>query len=133
MGLQTQSPGFGWTNEYLVSALPWVTGSLATTSTPKKLSFPKVTKYIKVRAGGHTRVGFTSNGVSDSNYFVVPSGTIETFDVRVREMYVRADTDDGTVDVFAGLTIIDKNQTSPLTGSSSGDFAQQGEGWQGVG
>jgi len=124
--------GFGFVAAYQTSALPWVTGSVAVSTTPVKLSFNKVTKWVKVRARNEVRVGFTTNGITNSNYYTIPSGSIETFDIRVSEMYLYAPVAT-TVDVFAGLTLIDKRDGVPfLTGSIEFTNAP-GNGWQGVG
>lgn len=132
MGLANTGAGFWHTAEYQASALPWVSGSVEATTTPKKITFPKVTKYIKLRPDGATRLGFTANGVAGSNYFTVASGTTETFDVRVRECYVMSEEGTSTFDMFVGLTLIDSNSTSVLTGSTENQTIQ-GSGWIGVG
>ena len=134
MSLGNTGEGFNWTNAYLSSAMPWVTGSVATSlSDATKFSFPKVTKYVKVLAQGDHRVGFTPNGITGSNFFTVLSGTTVEFNVRVSEIYVLAMGVVGTVDIFAGLTLIDKTATSVLT-SSTDEFSElPGSGWLGVG
>lgn len=140
MSLNNTGAGFNWTNEYLSSALPWVTGSLSlSATTPTKLNFPRVTKYVKIRAQtGDVRLGFTVNGVSGSNYFVVSAGDTQTFDIRVNELYVRGDSGAAVADVFAGLTLIHARDGIPfLTGSTTnttgGSDVPPGAGWEGVG
>ena len=137
MSLGNSGVGFNATSEYLSSALPWVTGSVTVADgVTQRFSFPKVTKYLKIRAQtSDLRVGFTENGigVSGSNYFSVPAGTVETFDVRVCEVYVSGDGGASTMDMFAGLTLIPKRNGIPfLTGSTEQDTAP-GSGWEGVG
>jgi hypothetical protein len=135
MSMGNTGAGFGATAEYMTSALPWVSGSIVTsTSAPMRVNFPKVTKYIKVRADqANVRVGFTANGINGTNYFLVTSGTVETFDVRVKEVYLRAHAGTGLVDVFAGLTLIPERQMSLLTGSAALTGSIAGAGWSGVG
>jgi len=135
MGLGNTGAGFGWTNEYLVSAMPWVTGSVAVAdNVAQRINFPKVTKYIKISAvGSPLRIGFTANGITGSNYFRLPANTVETFDVRVSEIYVQGDGGAVTMDIFAGLTLIDKRDGIPyLTGSTANTNAP-GSGWPGIG
>lgn len=133
MSLGNTGDGFNNAGAYQASAMPWVSGTIATSTTPQKIGFPKVTKYVKVRSGGVNRIGFTFNGVQGTNYFRMSSGTVETFDVRVKEMYIRADAGTGEVDIFAGLTLISDRETGFLTGSTAFSAQSPGSGWQGVG
>lgn len=132
MSIGNTGQGFNFVPAYQSAALPWVTGSVAVSTTPVKLSFDKVTKYVKIRARDQLRVGFTSNGVLGSNYFTMPSGSVETFDVRVSEIYLYAPIAT-TVDVFAGLTLIDKRDGVPFLTGSTQPTNSPGSGWQGVG
>jgi hypothetical protein len=124
--------GFGHVPAYQSSGLPWMTGSLAVDTTPRKISFPKVTKWIKVRARDQVRIGFTFNGVTGSNYYTIPSGTVDTFDIRTCEVYFLAPTAT-TIDVFAGLTLIDKRDAPAFLTGSVDPSTAPGSNWQGVG
>lgn len=135
MSLGHTGEGFHTAPAYLVSAMPWVTGTLATTTTPQRLDFPKVTKYVKVNnvSGSDVRVGFSNNGIQGTNFFRVPAGQVLEFDVRVKELYLMSDTGTSEVDVFAGLTLVDKRSTGFLTGSTGFSAQSPGSGWEGVG
>lgn len=122
-----QGPSF--VPAFQVSALPWCTGSVEVTETPKRFRFPKLSKYVKVRAGGNIRVGFTHDGINGSNHFLITSGTVQEFDLRVSEIYCRTSSGTGSVDVFAGLTTA--TGYGPLTSSTAGEGS--GFGWTGVG
>lgn len=133
MSLDQTGAGFGFVPAYQASALPWVTGSVAVTNaSPTRISFPKVTKYIKVKATTNDlRIGFTENGLAGNNYFTVTAGTTETFDVRVCEVYVQGSGGTSTMDMFAGLTLIGKKDGVPFLTGSNG--TGPGNAWQGVG
>lgn len=125
MSLNHTSPGFGFTAEYVPPGIPWVTGSVALTTTPLHIHLPRVSKYVDVLnvSGSNARVGFTAAGVDGVNYFRVQSGTVQRFDVRVADVFVRSDSNTCTVDVVAGLTLIERQVAPVLTGSI----------WEGVG
>lgn len=107
------SPGVSDVASYQVSAVPWVTGSVAVANTSAtKLAFPSVTKYFDVKATTNDiRVGFTQVGVSGSSkYYTVTAGTEHRFDVRCKEAWFIADGGGATLDVHAGLTVISPNK-----------------------
>ena len=110
------APGYSHTPEYQSSLLPFAVTAVATTGSANRIEFPMVTKFITVRASGsHLDVGFTENGLmSSSNYFRVAADTYETFELRVKEMFVKGT---GTYYVLAGLTNIPTASIPYLTGS----------------
>lgn len=119
------APGVNHVPEYLVSGVPWVTGSLAVPETETvRIGFPNVTKFFTVRNSGanDVRVGFTRNGISGSaasKYFVVTGSGGETkFDLRVRDLFLIGDGGATTVDVLGGLTAIPRRFYQPLTGAN---------------
>lgn len=116
--MQYPSPGFNDVPAYLASGLPYVTASSATT-TPVKISFPYITKFITIRSAGALDVGFTNLGVSGVNHYSMANGNFLTFEVRVKEIYLRNHTGGGTVDfhIIAGLTGIPTASIPTLTGS----------------
>lgn len=121
--------GFNSAAEFQSSGLPWVTSSVGG-ATPQRWSFPKVTRSIIVRntvtgSGNNLLIGFTQNGVQGSNNFVLPPGTQEVFEVRVKELWVQGSTN---YSIFAALTTIPSRNMPILTGSLAG-----GGGWDGVG
>jgi len=110
-------PGVNSVPEYMVSGAPWVTSSLDVTGI-RKLEFPNVTRFFKVsNTGGSTvSVGFTSAGADGTHGFTVQTGTIEHFELRVREIFLSGSG--GTVDVLGGLTAIPRRFYQPLTGAN---------------
>jgi hypothetical protein len=64
-------PGLNFTPEYQRSGTPYVTasnGAEVNSTTPTKIAFPRVTRWIEITpftnsGAGYLKVGFTSNGV----------------------------------------------------------------------
>jgi|LWDU01.1.fsa_nt_gi hypothetical protein len=121
-------------DEYVGSSLPFVTGSVVITTTPQKISFPYVTRWIVVtntHATAEMRFGFTENGVNgnpaaNSNYFLLNAKdtgdgmqTTPRLEVKCTSIWVRGDTGTGACSIIAGYTNIPKNQFLNLTGSAS--------------
>jgi hypothetical protein len=121
-------------DEYVGSSLPFVTGSVVITTTPQKISFPYVTRWIVVantHASEEMRFGFTENGVNanpaaNSNYFLLnaadgDSNTCVTprLELKCDSIWVRGDTGTGTCSIIAGYTNIPNNRFLNLTGSAS--------------
>lgn len=118
--------GVGLSNvgSYQVSGIPFVTGATApvSSSTPVEIVFPEVTQRIIVANTGlaDLRVGFSANGVKDTNnYYVVHlhdatvSAHYETIDLRVKVSSIFLLSNSGatttTARVAAELTNIDTN------------------------
>lgn len=105
---------------YQVSGVPYATSSIAapsTSGTPTTVTFPEVTQRIvvsNVNTASPLRVGFSSNGVKGTNYFIIPAATSTTnypsqeFRVKVSEIFILSNTTTPTsASVFAELTNID--------------------------
>jgi len=118
--------GVGISNvgSYQVSGIPYVTSSITapvSSGTPTRITFPNVTQRIIVENIGteHLRVGFSSNGVKGSNYFLIhehAGGTPSAFNyidikVKVSEIYVLShdSTNPTSASISAELTNIDTN------------------------
>lgn len=113
--MQWPEPGYNHMPAYQVSGLPYVTSSTATDTPPFKVSFPYITKFITIRAdGGSLDIGFTLNGVNNSNHYVLPNNGVLTMEVRVKEMYIKGTS---TFHLVAGLTGIPTASIPNLTGS----------------
>lgn len=113
--MQWPQPGFNFTPAYQISGLPYALKATATSTPPYRVEFPYVTKFITIRAdGGSIDIGFTVNGVNNTNKFTVANNDTLTMEVRVKEMYVK-----GTHDfhIIAGLTGIPTASIPTLTGS----------------
>lgn len=116
--MQYPNPGYNDVPAYLASGLPFVTASSATT-TPVKIDFPYVTKFITIRADGALSVGFTSLGTTNSNHYTMANNQTITFDIRAKEIYLKKPTGMGSVNfqILAGLTGIPTASIPTLTGS----------------
>jgi len=116
--------GVGISNvgSYQVSGIPYATSSIAAPSnagTPTEVTFPDVTQRIfvsNVNTASPLRVGFSSNGVKGTNYFIIPQATSTTnfptqeFRVKVSAIYLLSNTTTPTsASVFAELSNVDTN------------------------
>jgi hypothetical protein len=136
MPLNNTRSGFANVSEFQASSLPWVITGSTTNTNVIKYAFPFVTKSITVHnveaSTKKLRIGFTENGVNGvggNYYFVIDSGETVTLDVRVTELYIRADSSNTiSHSILAGLTTIDKTMMPLLTGSLDGQAV-----WAGVG
>jgi hypothetical protein len=115
--LKWPDPGPMSVPDYQVSALPWVTSSVATT-TAAAISFPTTTRWVEVRNLGANalRVGFSANGVnanppSQAHYFTLPassaalvSPTTARWELRCSRLFIAAAASTTTYSLIAGLT-----------------------------
>jgi hypothetical protein len=114
--------GLGNVGSYQVSGIPYATSSItapASSGTPTQINFPDVTQRIvvsNVNTASPLRVGFSSNGVKGTNYFIIPQATSTTnfpsqeFRVKVASIFLLSHTATPTsASVFAELTNIDTN------------------------
>ena len=116
---------------YLGSALPFLSGNLKLTTTPMKITFPYVTRWLQIfnTAGSDAviRVGFTLNGVngnpaSRSNYFHLSgSQSTERLELKVTEVFLRAEANTATCSVIAGYTGIPKKHYPVVSASNKFD------------
>lgn len=134
MSIGHPKPGLNNVPEYQASGLPFVTSSTVAT-TPLRVDFTKVTRAITVRnlgSGPILYVGFTSNGVTGSNRFAIPSGSSERFEVRCKNVFLMSEIGNASFSLLGELTLIDTSQMPTLTGSVSGSV-DGGSSWTGVG
>jgi hypothetical protein len=137
MALNNAESGFFAASEYMVSPLPWVISGSTSATDVVKYSFPKVSKNIIVinnaTVGKLIRIGFSENGVNgvvDNHYIAIDGKQTINLDVRVRELFLRADTSNTiNFSVYAGLTTINSAQMPTLSGS----LPDGSTGWTGVG
>ena len=107
---------------YQVSGIPFASSSMTapvSSGTPVQVTFPTVTQRVIVENLGNydLRVGFSSNGVKGTNYFIVHKHGGATpaqynhidFKVKVSSIYLLSDdaSNTTTVSVAAELTNID--------------------------
>lgn len=134
MGMRDPRIGYNSVTEFMGSGLPWVTSSIAVGGNTYNYRFAKITKRVFVwnhdATGSHVRVGFTQNGVENSNYFMIDGGQTFEFDARIKEIFVRSHdpSDSPTFSLYAELVGIDADQMPILTGSIDGQLF-----WEGVG
>ena len=146
----TLAPGLNHVGAYEVSGKPFASGSCtapasgsATGTTPptQKISFPNVTRWVKIQVSGakgdaaaqQLRVGFSAEGLNDTtrgdvaankddiggNYFLANSSESPVLELKVSELHFMSNGASGiTFDVVAGLTSILQSSTSTLSGSS---------------
>ena len=120
MSLNNPRPGFNAAAEYMTSGIPHVVSGSATTS-PTVIEFPYVSRAITVAnnaaAGTVLEVGFTLNGVNLTNRFPLDGKQVARFEVRVRDLWLRAESATVSYGVLAELTPIERKNMLPLTGS----------------
>lgn len=105
---------------YQVSGIPYVTSSIAapaSSGTPSEVSFPDVTQRIvvsNVNTASALRVGFSANGVKNTNYFIIPAASssvihpTQEFRVKVSSIFLLSHTATPTsASVLAELSNID--------------------------
>lgn len=118
--LNNPRPGFNAAPEYMISGIPHVLSGSAT-ATPTNVEFPYVTRAITVTnnsaAGSVLRVGFTQNGVNLTNNYPLDGKQSVRLEVRVRDLWVRAEAGTVNYGVCAELTPIERMHMLPLTGS----------------
>ena len=117
-------PGLGNAASYEVSGIPYVTGGLNPAGGEIALSFPQVTRWVVVSntdpvAANTVKIGFSSNGVGGSNYYLLSgSQTTPRLEVKVTELYLNGASTN--VSVMAGLTSIETLNVNNLSISPSG-------------
>ena len=122
-------PGLGNTNSYLTSGIPFVTSSVVSPALGEEslvIEFPQVTKFITVKnttTNSHpVRVGFSENGITGSNFFLLGKDESFTAELRVVDLHILANdaNHNPTVTVIAGLTTIDRSELSTNWSGSAG-------------
>ena len=109
--------------EYQAAGLPWVTSSNVTTAS-LQINFPMVTTTICVKnnwtnaASSSLRFGYSSNGVANSNYFLLEPGQTLSVSARTKSIFLSATSGSLPFSVHAGLTTIDPKIFPVLTGSA---------------
>lgn len=113
---------------YQVSAVPWVTSSVAPASgsTPLQIAFPSVTKFVIVKnidssSSAVLNVGFSANGVVGTNYLSLAKNESFTADIKVTDLFlISNDSSPVSASIFAGLTGISRAEISNNWSGSSG-------------
>lgn len=118
--------GLGNSAAYQVSGAPYVKGPIEDASGsggPFKISFPKVTSWIKISNVGsgseELNFSFSANGLDNlSNAGAILEGQILHLDLKVTELYYTGSC--SSFYVVAGLTSIDTTQIDNSSISPSG-------------
>jgi len=127
--MKLHRPGIGNAASYQVSGIPWVSSSLAVPasgSTVLEISFPQVSKSIIVKNAStgsvQMRVGFSENGVKNTNNFFILSGG-ESFaaDLKITKVYLMSNNGTAlTASIIAGLTNIPATELTNNWSGSAG-------------
>lgn len=138
MSLGNPASGFNSVAAYAIAGVPYVVNGTATT-TATLLAFPYVTRAITINNTSASTVflyaGFTQNGVTTGvNCIAIDGGKSLRFEVRVRDLWLKAASTNANYSVLAELTSITRANCLPLTGSAPTGW-QEGSYllWEGVG
>lgn len=127
--------GINHVGSYQISGIPFVSGNLtapSSSASPIAITFPSVTQRFWIHNGDskyNLRVGFSINGIKNSNYFVVDGDTsnntsqVQEFRVRCDKIYLLGDdaaNNTVKISIMGELTGIDANGslTNTYSGSS---------------
>ena len=112
--------GLNHTPAYQVSGQPYAEGSIDASSATQTVNFPYVTRWVVVSntdASDDLKVGFSSNGVEGTNYFIVhPNTTSPRLEVKVSQLFLNGGGSDSSV--VAGLTSIPTSRVDTSTGTN---------------
>ena len=115
--------GLGSSAAYQVSAIPFLKRQTITNTTITQITFPQVTKFIKIvnTSGARTlNVGFSSLGISSSNNYFTVGASSETaiYYWRVSSIFVQGVGGTVPIEIHAGLTTVsDLELTNNWSGS----------------
>lgn len=126
--------GLGNVSSYAISAVPYVTSSLAVPASneePTEVEFPNITRFIMVTnnlagSSGNVplRVGFSANGIKgvvNNNYFILNNQESFEGELRVSSVFLLSDSTTGvTASVVAGLTDIESSMLIDNYSGSAG-------------
>lgn len=120
--------GFNLATAYMFPGIPWVTSSIVSTSI-KHHHFNYVSSNVLVRNDGPTDLwlAFAENGFLTSNCLKIVNGESFSAEIRVADVYLSA-ANGVAYDLFAGLTLISRDEMPVLT-SAVGSSPY----WEGVG
>jgi hypothetical protein len=127
--LEWQYPGLSDVGSYEMSAIPFATGNVpvvASGSSTTVVSFPNVTKFVTVvnettGTNSAMRVGFSSNGVKGTNYFILDNGESYTGNWRITAIYLMGNAATTcTASIIAGVTNIPTSELSANWSGSNG-------------
>lgn len=127
--LEWQYPGLSDVGSYQMSAVPFTTGNVsvvASGSTTTQITFPSVTKFVTIvnettGTNSQMRVGFSSNGVKGTNYFLLDNGESYTGEWRVTSIFLMGNSaSTPTASIIAGVTNVPTTELSANWSGSVG-------------
>jgi hypothetical protein len=133
--LQYARAGIGNQASYLVSGVPYITGStllsssFATDNAQVKVGFPLVAREVETINTGEAdlRIHYNSiaegNVISGSHFITIPVSGSQKLRAKCKEIYVSLanSSADGSFEMFAELTTINAQEMYALTGSGLTD------------
>jgi hypothetical protein len=126
--LDWQYPGLSDVGAYQMSAVPFISGNItvvASGTSTTSITFPNVAKFVTIvnettGTNSALRVGFSSNGVKGTNYFILDNGESYTGEWRVTSVYLMGNSTTGcTASIIAGMTNVPYTE---LSSNWSGSF-----------
>jgi len=140
-GFDHYSPGVNHVGSYQASGVPWITGSNLGAAMEHRVRLPQVSKSITIintdtNGSGELKVYFASTSSKDpdgathpgsqltaKHYITLPAYKDSiTMNVRVKDFYIHSDHLNGSYQVFAELTNIDRARMYTLSGSGINEY-----------
>jgi len=114
-------PGEKTASEYIVSGVPFISGSESSGSGAFEITFPMITQWIVVSNDSDTdmEIGFTAAGVGGNQAYTVQANTsTPKLELRVKSIFVKPGAGSKTYSVMAGLTGITTGSLADFQNSS---------------
>ncbi len=115
--MKLHRPGIGNAASYQVSAIPFVSSSLAipvSGANTFSISFPLITKFITITnltPASQMRLGFSDRGVKGTNYFLITGSSTFTTEVKTNQIFLMSNNATPiSASLFAGLTNIEATE-----------------------
>lgn len=119
-GSAPAGPGEKTASEYIISGIPFVTGSSATDDNGNayEVKFPMMSSWFQVQNGAsEIKVGFTAEGIAAQQFFIVPQNTVSSvFYIRTKSVFI--DSGGSGYSIIAGLTGIPTGSIQDLENST---------------
>lgn len=133
MSSNIYTAGLNNVGSYQVSGMPFASGSINATNAVK-IDFPYVTRWVYIKNNGSddVKVGFSQNGVENSNFITIHhthtnqlDGHSPIFELKLTELWLSGSSD---VDVIAGLTNLPIERVNNISPSGSNWSGSAGVG-----
>jgi len=120
-------PGLNSPASYQISAIPWVTSSVAPAAgaEPAVISFYNVTDFVVIKNTNETevslKVGFSKNGLENNNYFILEQNESFSADLRVTDLYLVSNSEESVnFTIISGLTSVERAEIPNNWSGSAG-------------